>query len=70
MLTNVEIPTYWEESSVDQGRLPVSTKEEVVFGVVILGRNTGEADPTFSGSEKVFWASPGADSCIVEMKIF
>ena len=50
MLTNVEISAYWDEGSVDQRRLSVSTKEEEVLVVVILGRNAGEADPSFSGS--------------------
>ena len=70
LLTNVEIPTNWEKSSVNQGRLPVSTKKEVMFGVIILRRNAGETNPSFFGSQKIFWASPRADPCIVEMKIF
>ena len=49
MLTDVEIHVHWEESGVNQRRLPISAKEKVL-GVVVLGRNAGEANPSFHGS--------------------
>ena len=50
MLTDVEILEYWEEGGVDQRRLPISTEKEKVLGFVILGRDAGEANPSFPGS--------------------
>ena len=70
MLTNVEIAAYWEKSGVDQRRLPVPTEEEEMLGVIILRRNAGEADSSFSGSQKVLRTFPRANPRITEMKVF
>ena len=70
MLTNVEIAAYWEKSGVDQRRLPVPTEEEEMLGVIILRRNGGEANPSFSGSQKVLRTFLGADPRITKMKVF